>query len=189
MEMFLIGLVGGLAVGVAGMYFLLISKAGGKASYDLGMKVASRSAQDPAFAARVDQLFAPPPPPKPSPEPIRLLGLLQRESRLLDFLMENISSFSNDQIGASVREIHAKAQATLKKHLSLDTVMGQEEGSTVTVNAGFDPSAIRLVGQVTGQPPFKGVLVHPGWKVKSIDLPKGPEGTDEFVLMPAEVEI
>jgi len=188
MEYVIFGLLG-FAVGVLGMYFLLISKAGGKLRYDLGMKVAARSATDPAFAARVDQLFAPPPPPKPSAEPVRLLGVLQRESRLLDFLMENISAYTNDQIGASVREIHAKAVAAIKKHVVLEPVLGQDEGSIVTVPAGFDPSAIKLVGQVSGQPPFKGTLVHPGWRAKSVDLPKAPEGADEFVLMPAEVEM
>ena len=56
------------------------------------------------------------------------------------------------------------------------------------IAAGFDPSAIRLIGNVTGQPPFKGTLRHQGWRVKEIKLAQAPEGQDEMVLQPAEVE-
>lgn len=189
MEMFLGGLAAGLIVGGAAAYFLLLQMAGGKKSYDLGVKVGKKAAGDAEFAKKVEQLFVPPPPPKPSGEPVRLLGVLQREARLLDFLMENVQQYQDDQIGASVRDIHAKAQAALKKHVTLEPVLPNEEGSQVTVQAGFDPSAIRLVGNVTGKPPFKGTLQHAGWRAKAIDLPKPPEGQDEFVLMPAEVEL
>jgi hypothetical protein len=67
--------------------------------------------------------------------------------------------------------------------------MSQAEGDDVTVPAGFDPSAIRLTGNVTGQPPFNGKLQHRGWRVKELKLAAPPEGQDEFVLMPAEVEL
>ena len=67
--------------------------------------------------------------------------------------------------------------------------MSQEEGSRVTVASGFDPSAVRLVGNVSSQPPFNGTLQHAGWKVKAHTIPKPAEGQDEFILMPAEVEL
>ena len=70
-----------------------------------------------------------------------------------------------DQIGAAVRDIHRKCQAALKEHLTLEPVLAQEEGSSVEVPVGFDPSAIRLIGNVTGQPPFKGTLQHHGWRM------------------------
>jgi hypothetical protein len=57
------------------------------------------------------------------------------------------------------------------------------------VPPGFDPSAIRLVGNVTGNPPFKGKLIHHGWRVKGYNIPKVPEGQDDLVLVPAEVEL
>lgn len=189
MEMFFGGLGAGLVIGIAAGYFLPILKAGGKAFFDLGMRIGKKASGDAAFAARAEQLFVPPPPPKPSAEPVRILGILQREARLLDFLMENIQAYEDAQIGASVRDIHAKAQAAIRKHVVLEPVLPNEEGSTVTVQTGFDPSAIRLVGNVTGNPPFKGTLQHAGWRARSIDVPKPPEGVDDFVLMPAEVEL
>ena len=35
------------------------------------------------------------------------------------------------------------------------------EGDNTTVPKGFDPSAIRVVGNVTGEPPFTGQIKHP----------------------------
>src|SRR5262249_9585477 len=131
MEMLVGGLVGGLIVGGAAAYFLLIQLAGGKKNYDLGVKVTKKAASDAAFAVKIEQLFVPPPPPKPSAEPVRLLGVLQRESRLLDFLMENIQAYSDEQIGASVRDIHVKAQMALKKHVTFEPVLAQTEGTAV----------------------------------------------------------
>lgn len=144
-------------------------------------------------ARKVDAVLnQPPPPPKPlklSGEPLRLLTLLQREGRLLDFLLEDIAPASDEQIGAGVREIHKKAQAVVKEHLDLEPVLRGEEEQPVEVKPGFDPSAISVTGNVTGSPPFRGVLKHHGWRVRSYRLPAPPEGVDELVVAPAEVEI
>lgn len=150
--------------------------------------------RDPELAKKIEDLKTPAPPAKPkvSGVPLRFLALLQREGRLVDFLLEDVQSYpdsQNAQIGAAVRDIHRKCQAALKEHLTLEPVLAQEEGSSVAVPAGFDPSAIRLVGNVTGQPPFQGTLQHHGWRAKEIKLGPPPEGQDELVLMPAEVEI
>jgi hypothetical protein len=165
----------------------------------LGLSLASggrfglgwRVMRDPALAEKVKALMAPPPdkPKKPSGVPVRVLALLQREGRLLDFLLEEIKDYPDAQVGAAVRDIHRQCQAALKEHIILEPVMSQEEGSPVEVAAGFDPSAIRLTGNVTGQPPFKGTLRHHGWRVKDLKLAAPPEGQDELVLMPAEVEL
>src|SRR5438270_2123344 len=133
---------------------------------------------------------APPPPPPPQPpkrsaEPLRLLSLLQREGRVLDFFLEDISGAPDDLVGAGVRELHRKAQTVLKEHLTLEPVLPQREEETVEVPAGFDPSAIRLTGNVSGNPPFKGTLKHHGWRVKDYKLAAPPEGQDEFVMAPA----
>jgi hypothetical protein len=152
-----------------------------------------RILRDPAFAAQVEQMLAAPPSeskkPKPSGVALRLLALLQREGRLLDFLLEDISAASDEQIASGVREIHRSCQKALKEHLVLEPVLPRSEGETVEVPAGFDPSAIRLTGNVTGQPPFKGTLQHHGWRVREVKLAAPPEGQDEMVVAPAEVEL
>jgi hypothetical protein len=127
--------------------------------------------------------------PRPSAVPLRLLALLQRDGRLLDFLLEDIQAYPDGQIGAAVRDIHKNCRHALQEHLVLEPVIAQPEGATVEVPPGFDPSAIRLTGNVTGQPPFRGTLQHHGWKVKEIKLSPPPPGQDELVLMAAEVEL
>src|SRR2546421_3152148 len=182
-------------LGVVVLFVLFVLANGGFARFGLACQAFTKALRDPDFAAKLPPLLNPPPPEppgpvKPSGAPLRLLTVLQRESRLLDFLMEETLQGADDgQIAAAVRDIHPKAQATLRKYLRLEPVLTEAEGSTVTVASGFDPSAIQLVGNVTGQPPFRGVVRHAGWRVKELSLATPPEGQDEFVLAPAEVEL
>lgn len=184
-----------VAILIAAKFLLLLILAKGSFTrLGLAIKTFFRVLPDEALAERIRPLLEPPAPEtaKParlSPEPLRLLALLQREGRLLDFLLEDISSAADDQVGAGVRELHRKAQAVIKEHLILEPVLAKNEGENVDVPPNFDPSAIRLTGNVTGQPPFRGVLQHHGWRVKNYTLPSLPEGQDQFVLAPAEVEL
>jgi Domain of unknown function (DUF2760) len=150
-----------------------------------------RIVTDQHFADQVSALFgeARAEEKKPSGEPLRLLALLQREGRLLDFLLEDIGSYDDAQVGAAVRDIQQKCQAALKEHVVLRPVVDKKEGEKVEVPSGFDPSAVRLTGNVTGVPPFRGTLQHHGWRVQELKLDKPPAGQDEFVLAPAEVEL
>ncbi|MBM4257442.1 MAG: DUF2760 domain-containing protein [Deltaproteobacteria bacterium] len=129
-------------------------------------------------------------PPKPtSGAAIQFLGLLQREGRLVDFLREDITAYDDGQIGAAVRAIHEGCRQILSEHLTLEPVLSGNEGDEVTVPADFDPSAIRLTGNVTGEPPFRGTLRHAGWRAKQVKLPAQPAGQDTKIVAPAEVEI
>lgn len=171
---------------------LLIAGKGNLGRVGLATRVFFRAMGDASFAAKVAPLLLPPEPAKPpkrSGEAMRLLTLLQREGRLLDFLLEDIEGASDEQIGAGVRELHKKAQGVIKEHLTLEPVLPQNEGDLVQVPRGFDASAVRVTGNVTGEPPFQGRLVHRGWRVKDFKLPAPPEGHDEFVVAPAEVEL
>ncbi len=151
-------------------------------------QIGQRWLTDSAFAAKVNKILKPDPV-KPSGEALRLLAVLQREGRLLDFLLEDIQNYADAQIGVAVRDIHRGCQKALKEHLVLEPILPGEESQTVSVPANFDPSAIRLLGNVTGNPPFRGALQHHGWRVKELKLAKPAEGQDEFVLAPAEVQL
>lgn len=171
---------------------MLVIGGGSLGRYFQGQGIALRYLRDKGFEAKVNDWLKPPPPPeppRPSPEPILVLALLQREGRLIDFLMEDISGASNEQIGAGVREIQRNCQKALQEHVILEPVIDKEEQQTVEVKPGFDPSAVRLTGNVTGQPPFRGTLQHRGWRVKEVKLQPPPEGQDAFVIQPAEVEL
>ncbi len=174
------------------LVLLVLVLSGGFTRFGLAWDAFGRVRKDEAFAKKVQDLITPPPPPpppKPTGEGIRLLGILQRESRLLDFLMEDISGAADEQVGAAMKDLQPRAQATLKKHLSLEPVLPQQEGDTIEVPAGFDPSAVQLQGNVTGKPPFRGTLRHGGWRAREIKLPALPQGHDPMVLAPAEVEL
>jgi hypothetical protein len=192
-----IGLGIGIPLGFLAALGLAIARAGSLGRAFEGLALAGRANQDAAFAAKLLAVQQgaevktpePPRPVKPSGAPLRMLALLQAESRLVDFLLEDIQGASDEQIGQAVREIHKKAQAALKQHAVIEPVLPGNEGDTATVPKGFDPSAVRVVGNVTGEPPFSGAINHPGWRVKELKLATPPEGADEFVLQPAEVQI
>jgi hypothetical protein len=192
-----IGAAAGAAVMVVLVLVWLTNRAGSLGNAMRGLTLAGRANADPAFNTRLTALeggaepkpAAPAAPPKPSGAPLRMLAVLQAESRLVDFLLEDISGASDEQIGQAVREVHKKAQDALKKHAVIETVLSGTEGDTTTVPAGFDPSAIRVVGNVAGAPPFTGSINHPGWRVKELKVSPPPAGADEFVLQPAEVQV
>lgn len=120
---------------------------------------------------------------------LHLLNVLQREGRLMDFLGEDLSAYDDDQIGMAVRSIQENCKLAVEKQLHPKAVMDAEEESEVTVAAGFDPNAIKLVGKVTGEPPFKGILRHKGWRATGVEVPALADKDDPLVIAPAEVEI
>ncbi len=120
---------------------------------------------------------------------LQLLALLQREGRFVDFLEEDVSSFSDAQIGAAARVVHDGCRKALREHLPAEPVRSEEEGAKVTLAKGFDAARVRLTGNVTGEPPFRGTLAHRGWQVKEVRLPRMTEGHDATIIAPAEVEV
>ena len=123
-------------------------------------------------------------------EALTLLSVLQREARLVDFLKENIAPYSNEQVGAAVRDVHRDASASLERMFALQPVMGETEGSSVDVPTGSDASRIRLVGNVSGNPPFRGTLRHGGWEASKVQLPEWTGGdASARVVAPTEVEL
>ena len=131
-------------------------------------------------------------PPKPSEPPenaaLRLLASLQEDGRLVDFLTEEITGYSDEQIGAATRGIHDACAKALRACVTLEPVLPGREDDTVTVPPGFDPASVRLTGNVRGNPPFSGTLRHGGWRVRAITIP-ARTGLDPKIVAPAEVEI
>jgi hypothetical protein len=118
-----------------------------------------------------------------------LLSLLQKEGRFLDFLQEEVSGYSDQEVGAASRVVHDGCRRVLDDHLSIAPVRDEAEGSQVTLHKGFDPSAERPTGHVVGEPPFTGSLVHRGWRALDVRLPQVASSRDVRILAPAEVEL
>ena len=128
-------------------------------------------------------------PPPSDDAALHLLALLQQEGRFVDFLEENLTPYADEQIGAAVRSIHEGCRTALRDRLELAPILPGDEGASVTIERGFDPAAIRVTGNVRGEPPYRGVLRHAGWRTTSIKLPARTGAHDASILAPAEVEI
>lgn len=120
---------------------------------------------------------------------LHLLSVLQKEGRLLDFFDEDLSLYEDEDIGAAVRSIQEDCKKTIAKYLALKPVIDKTEGEEILVEEGFDPDAIKLTGNVTGKPPFKGLLRHRGWKAGKREIPKLSDVVDASIIVPAEVEM
>jgi hypothetical protein len=120
---------------------------------------------------------------------LQLLALLQREGRFVDFLEQDVGGFSDQEIGAAARVVHEGCRKALHAHAKIAPVRTEEEGASVTLEAGFKPSEIKLTGNVQGEAPYKGVLRHKGWRASELSLPATMEGHDPSILAPAEVEL
>ncbi|MCS7304988.1 MAG: DUF2760 domain-containing protein [Thermoguttaceae bacterium] len=135
---------------------------------------------------------------KPSAQPISggrsealtLLAALQREARLVDLVQEPLDQYTDAQIGAAAREVLRNAAKTLQRFFGLRPVVQAEEGALIELPSGFDPNRYRLLGQLSGNPPYRGQLVHPGWEATRCELPSwtGSEAA-AWIIAPAEVEI
>jgi hypothetical protein len=138
---------------------------------------------------------APPRPAAPAADHIdgavAMLAILQRDSRLIDFLMEDISAYEDDQIGAAVRSLHDQCRGSLARYVQLAPIIDGVEGTATRILEGTpaatDPSLVKFVGNVPAQPPSEGVLRHKGWRVEKVELPAPPHRLR--VVAPAEIEI
>ena len=136
----------------------------------------------------------------PAPEPVilkestpdaalQLLGLLQKEARFIDFIKEDIAAYSDADIGVAARVVHEGCNKALNEHFTLAPIRSEQEGGKITLPQGFDASSVRLTGNIVGSAPFTGTLIHKGWQVTNIRLPKLTQGHNASILAAAEVEL
>ena len=129
------------------------------------------------------------PPEREHASGLQVLAMLQREGRLVDFLQEDVASFTDMEIGAAARVVHEGCRKVIRQYLELEPVLPQREGDAVNVASGFDAQRIRLTGNLAGQPPYNGALKHHGWAVTAVKFPSVSPSLDPRVLAPAEVEL
>ena len=109
----------------------------------------------------------------------------------MQLAMDDINAYSDAQVGAAARVVHAGCKDILREHFMINPVRPEQEGSTVQVPAGYSPDEYRLVGKITGRAPFSGVLVHRGWKTDMVKLPQLLRGAADEIpaIAPAEVDV
>jgi hypothetical protein len=140
---------------------------------------------------------ATPSPPQPHPnkapersEAITLLAALQRESRFLDIVKEPLEGYNDAQIGAAARDVLRDCGQVLERIFAIRPLADQDEGSPLETPRDYDAACYRLTGNVQGDPPFRGQLVHPGWQATRCALPQW-SGNEESanVIAPIEMEV
>ena len=138
--------------------------------------------------------------PAPIPEPVilkeatpdaalQLLGLLQKNARFIDFIQEDIASYSDADVGVAARVVHEGCKKAVHEHFTLAPIRTELEGNKVTLPAGFDAASVRLTGNIVGSAPFTGTLVHKGWQVTDVRLAKLTQTHNANIVAPAEVEL
>jgi len=136
---------------------------------------------------------APPKPAAPTFKPadgaLQLLGILQRDARILDFFMEDIGPYSDEQVGSAARDVHERTREVLVRHFAPAPLIDAVEGSMATAPDG-NPALVKYIGNVpaSGKPPA-GLLRHRGWRATAVSLPQLNSRTDLAVLAPAEIEV
>jgi hypothetical protein len=136
------------------------------------------------------------PPPKPaapaapvvktSDGALQFLGILQRDARLVDFLMEDISGYADDQVGAAVRQLHNDARDSVSRYFALQPVIDGVEGTYA--KAPGDAALVKFTGNVPAKTPAGGTLRHRGWRASKAELPNLGK-MDAALIAPAEIEI
>ena len=136
------------------------------------------------------------PPPAPAAnqaeaEIVAFVGLLQEKGRFVDFLMDEVTAYDDAQVGAAARVVHQGCREVLREHFKITPVSDAVEGSPVTVPAGYAPDEYRLLGKISGEPPFTGTLIHKGWKTEFVKLPRIINADERRLpgIAPAEVEL
>jgi hypothetical protein len=124
-------------------------------------------------------------------EIVSFLATLQERGRLVDFLMEDVTTHGDAQVGAAARVVHEGCRAALQEHFKIRSVREENEGSSVTIPVGYAADEYRLIGNIRGAGPFSGTLVHRGWKTEGVKLPRILRVNSDRLptIAPAEVEL
>ena len=125
--------------------------------------------------------------PSASTGALQLLSLLQREGRFIDFIQQDVAGFGDAEIGAAARLVHEGCRRALRAHASVVSVRSEAEGSSLVLESASPD--VKLVGNVVGAAPFRGVLRHRGWRVEELTLPTLLGSHDPKLLAAAELEL
>lgn len=118
---------------------------------------------------------------------LQLLSLLQREGRFLDFVQQDVAAFGDADVGAAARVVHDGCRRALEAHARVVHVRLESEGSALTLEQASED--VKLVGNVAGSAPFRGILRHRGWRVEELRLPTLVGSRDPKIVAPAELEL
>jgi len=125
---------------------------------------------------------------------VQFLAQLQEKGRILDFLMDDITAYDNESVGAAARIVHQGCNEVIHDNFTVETVFEGEEMEHVSLADNYDSRAYRLTGNVPDTAPFEGNVLHRGWKTTRVNLPQvittpANLSSARTIIAPAEIEL
>jgi hypothetical protein len=124
---------------------------------------------------------------------VQFLARLQEKGRLVDFLMDDVTPYSNEQVGVVARVVHQGCREVLQSAFDIEPVHRGNERDDISLAGNFDAASYRLVGKVPDHPPYRGTVLHRGWRATRVSLPRLTDSSRDSdarrVIAPAEVEM
>lgn len=143
-----------------------------------------------ATASPAEQPVTKPTPEKTSPPSrdaaITLLATLQREARLVDLVQEDLSQYSDAQVGAAARPCLQQCSAVLNRVMGLQPLIDAAEGAMVEVPPDASATRVQWLGEGSAS---SGKLVHHGWQAAKVELPTWTgESSDAKIIAAAQIQ-
>lgn len=188
----ILGGVLSIAVLLCALWTVLVLRGIGRRSETTGLRPAIEAEPVPA------PVIQPAPPPRPAPaaaepgsEALMLLSLLQEKGRFVDFVMDDIAAYSNEQVGAAARVVHQGCREVVTEAFAPQPV-APDENARMTLEPGYDAGEFRLVGRAptASTTPVSVKVTHKGWRARHVKLPrslKPGKGAERPIIVPAEV--
>ena len=117
---------------------------------------------------------------------LTLLAVMQKESRILDLIFDDLDGYSDEQIGGASRQVLRDLRDCLDSHVKIESLVDKQEGDVVQIPDAASPIRWKVIGDASAQ---SGTLTHAGYVAKKVALPEWT-GTEEnaSVIAPAEVD-
>jgi hypothetical protein len=117
---------------------------------------------------------------------LTLLAVMQKESRILDLIFDDLDGYSDEQIGGASRQVLRDLRDCLDSHVKIESLVDKQEGDVVQIPDAASPIRWKVIGDASAQ---SGTLTHAGYVAKKVALPEWT-GTEEnaSIIAPAEVD-
>lgn len=117
---------------------------------------------------------------------LTLLAVMQKESRILDLIFDDLDGYSDEQIGGASRQVLRDLRDCLDSHVKIESLVDKQEGDVVQIPDTASPIRWKVIGDASAQ---SGTLTHAGYVAKKVTLPEWT-GTEEnaSIIAPAEVD-
>lgn len=103
---------------------------------------------------------------------VTFISMLQEKGRILDFAMDDIEKYSDEEVGRVARVVHQGIRDVFVSTTGVRPLHKGLEGEVIKINENDDFSMYKMLGTGTGNPPFSGTVVHRGWIAEKLVIPK-----------------